>query len=34
MIAENIDITIIILAILNIKILKAINYGLIRVEIA
>jgi hypothetical protein len=34
MVAENINITIIVLAILNIEVLKAINYGLIRVEIA
>jgi hypothetical protein len=34
MVTESIDITIIILAVLNIKVLKAINYRLIRIEIA
>jgi hypothetical protein len=34
MIAKSINIAIIILAILNTEVLKAINYGLIRVEVA
>jgi hypothetical protein len=34
MIAKSIDVIIVVLAVLNTEVLKAINYGLIRVEIA
>jgi hypothetical protein len=34
MVTENIDIIIIILAVFNIKVLKTINYRLIRIEVA
>jgi hypothetical protein len=34
MVAENMDIIIIVLTVLNIEILKAINCGLIRIEVA
>jgi hypothetical protein len=34
MVAESIDIIIVVLAVLNTEVLKAISYGLIRVEIA
>ena len=34
MVAESINVVIVVLTVLNIKILKAINYGLIGVEVA
>jgi hypothetical protein len=34
MIAKSIDVVIVVLAVLNTEVLKTINYGLIRVEIA